>query len=178
MFLLTYNALPPCPPLTFPVSHSLYIHWCTVSAPITAISTSPNHLNLSFLIIRLLGANSTKLWELWQHECYLCWASGRSLASPISCMRTAELNRVCCEHHIYYIDIFTINDNTRMTESLDVTSENTVRFLQRTQCSHCKRCISYSNSVCLSVCPSHAGIVSKRRHVARCSLQSWIAKCV
>ena len=27
-------------------------------------------------------------------------------------------------------------------------------FLQRAQCSHCKRCISYSNSVCLSVCPS------------------------
>ena len=56
------------------------------------------------------------------------------------------------------------------------------RFLQRTQCSHCKRCISYSNYVCLSVCPSvcpsHAGIVSKRRHVARCSLHRWIAKCV
>jgi len=37
-------------------------------------------------------------------------------------------------------------------------------------------------SVCLSVCPSvrpsHAGIVSKRRHVARCSLHRWIAKCV
>jgi len=27
-------------------------------------------------------------------------------------------------------------------------------FLQRAQCSHCKRCISYSNSVCLSVRPS------------------------
>ena len=27
-------------------------------------------------------------------------------------------------------------------------------FLQRAQCSHCKRCITYSNSVCLSVCPS------------------------
>ena len=27
--------------------------------------------------------------------------------------------------------------------------------------------------VCLSVCPSHAGIVSKRRHVARCSLHCW-----
>ena len=27
-------------------------------------------------------------------------------------------------------------------------------FLQRAQCSHCKRCISYSNSVCPSVCPS------------------------
>ena len=55
-------------------------------------------------------------------------------------------------------------------------------FLQRAQCSHCKRCISYSNSVCLSirlsVCPSHAGIVSKRRHVARCSLHCRIAKCV
>ena len=29
-----------------------------------------------------------------------------------------------------------------------------------------------------SVCQSHAGIVSKRRHVARCSLHCWIAKCV
>jgi len=51
-------------------------------------------------------------------------------------------------------------------------------FLQRAQCSHCKRCTSYGNSVCLSVCPSHAGIVSKRRHVAWCSLHCWIAKCV
>ena len=34
-------------------------------------------------------------------------------------------------------------------------------------------------SVCPSIClsvrrPSHAGIVSKRRHVARCSLHCWI----
>ena len=29
-----------------------------------------------------------------------------------------------------------------------------------------------------SVCLSHAGIVSKRLHVARCSLHCWIAKCV
>jgi len=42
------------------------------------------------------------------------------------------------------------------------------------QCSHCKRCISYGNSVRVS----HAGIVSKRRHIARCSLHRWIAKCV
>jgi len=27
-------------------------------------------------------------------------------------------------------------------------------FLQHAQCSHCKRCISYNNSVCPSVCPS------------------------
>jgi len=33
-------------------------------------------------------------------------------------------------------------------------------------------------SVRPSVRPSHAGIVSKRRHVARCSLHRWIAKCV
>ena len=33
-------------------------------------------------------------------------------------------------------------------------------------------------SVCPSVRLSHAGIVSKRRHVARCSLHRWIAKCV
>ena len=60
------------------------------------------------------------------------------------------------------------------------------QFLQRAQCSHWKRCISYGNSVRqsvrpsvrLSVCQSHAGIVSKRRHVARCSLHCCIAKCV
>jgi len=36
----------------------------------------------------------------------------------------------------------------------------------------------YGNFVCLSVRPSHAGIVSKRRHVAQCSLHRRIAKCV
>ena len=33
-------------------------------------------------------------------------------------------------------------------------------------------------SVRPSICPSHAGIVSKRRHVARCNVHRWIAKCV
>jgi len=55
-------------------------------------------------------------------------------------------------------------------------------FYSAPQCSHCKRCSSYGNSVCLSVRSSvrlsHAGIVSKRRHVARCSLHCRIAKCV
>ena len=37
---------------------------------------------------------------------------------------------------------------------------------------------SVGPSVRLSVRPSHAGIVSKRWHVARCSLHRWIAKCV
>ena len=78
-------------------------------------------------------------------------------------------------------------DMTGSTASLHVlflliTASKTPCFLQRAQCSHCKRCISYSKSVCLSVCPSvrpsHAGIVSKRRHVARCSLHHLIAKCV
>ena len=35
-------------------------------------------------------------------------------------------------------------------------------FLQRAQCSHCKRCISYSNSVCLSVCLSVRPSVTRR----------------
>ena len=64
----------------------------------------------------------------------------------------------------------------------DSTINIIVVLLQRAQCSHCKRCIGYGNSVrlsvCLSVCLSHAGIVSKRRHVARCSFHRWIAKCV
>ena len=54
-------------------------------------------------------------------------------------------------------------------------------FYSAPQCSHCKRCTSYGNSVGpsvrLSVCLSHAGIVSKRLHVA-CSLHCQIANCV
>jgi len=38
----------------------------------------------------------------------------------------------------------------------------------------CEDCTSYGNSVCLS----HAGIVSKRLHVALCCLHYQIAKCV
>ena len=58
------------------------------------------------------------------------------------------------------------------------------RFYSALQCSHRKRCTSYSNSIRLSLCVSvrlsvtYARIVSKRRHVARCSLHCWIAKCV
>jgi len=46
------------------------------------------------------------------------------------------------------------------------------------------RCVLVSSFLFPSVCPSvrlsqsHAGIVSKRRHVARCSLHCQIAKCV
>ena len=51
-------------------------------------------------------------------------------------------------------------------------------FYSAPQCSHWKRCTSYGDSVCLSVRLSYAGIVSKRQHVARCSLHCQIAKCV
>ena len=51
-------------------------------------------------------------------------------------------------------------------------------FYSAPQCSHCKRCTSYSISVRLSVCLSRVGIVSKRLHVTRCGLHSQIAKCV
>jgi len=55
-------------------------------------------------------------------------------------------------------------------------------FYSAPQRSHCKRCASYSNSVCLPiclpVCLSHISIVSKQLHVAQCSLHCQIAKCV
>ena len=51
-------------------------------------------------------------------------------------------------------------------------------FYSTPQCSHCKRCTIYSNSVRLSVRLSHAGIVSKRLRVARRSLHCQIAKCI
>jgi len=45
----------------------------------------------------------------------------------------------------------------------------------------CKRCTSYSNSVCLSVCPSVTRrycVKTTARSTVRCSLHRWIAKCV
>jgi len=82
--------------------------------------------------------------------------------------------------------LFSVNSFSEHLLLFHVSQTYCATFLQRAQCSHCKRCISYNNSVrlsvrlsvCLSVCPSHDGIVSKRRHVARCSLHRWIAKCV
>jgi len=57
-----------------------------------------------------------------------------------------------------------------------------VSFYSAPQRWHCKRCTSYGNSVRLSVrpsvCLSHAGIVSKQLHEARCSLHCQIAICV
>ena len=47
-------------------------------------------------------------------------------------------------------------------------------FYSARQCSHCKRCNSYGNSVRLSVRLSHAGIVSKRRHVVFWTIISTI----
>ena len=37
---------------------------------------------------------------------------------------------------------------------LDHINLTVIYFSQRAQCSRCKRCISYGNSVCPSVCPS------------------------
>jgi len=71
-------------------------------------------------------------------------------------------------------------------QSGELTGNAHRHFLQRAQCSHCKIASavlataipSVRPSVRPSVCLSHAGIVSKRRHVARCSFHRWIAKCV
>jgi len=51
-------------------------------------------------------------------------------------------------------------------------------FYSAPQCIASAVLVTAIPSVRLSVCSSHAGIVSKRRHVARCSLHCWIAKCV
>jgi len=68
---------------------------------------------------------------------------------------------VYLEHSVYKfttdIDIMALLLFFVLTNSF-----KTVCFLQRAQCSHCKRCISYGNSVRPSVHLSHAGIVSKR----------------
>jgi len=58
-----------------------------------------------------------------------------------------------------------------------VISDNTVIFLQ---CATmlALQALYYLQQFRPSVCLSHTGIVSKRLHVARCSLHCQIAKCV
>jgi len=76
---------------------------------------------------------------------------------------------LCC-----VTDCFTICMSLRFINVLAINEY----YYSAPHCSHCKRCTSYGNfvrlSVRLSVCPSvhlsHAGIVSKRRRIARCSL--------
>ena len=70
--------------------------------------------------------------------------------------------RVTNLHHIT-VTITIITKCTRFTKphyiiaKIDLYKDkgcSTLIFLQRAQCSHCKRCISCGNSVCPSVCPS------------------------
>jgi len=76
--------------------------------------------------------------------------------------------------------LYPVTENTGLP-SMRISRLNQKLYLQSISfysAPHYKRCISYGNSVRPSVCPSHAGIVSKRRHVARCSLHCRIAKCI
>jgi len=108
--------------------------------------------------------------------------------SPISA--TAEhlyITTSCPENSCYYIFMAALR--SRCGHYIFVLwfllSSSFPLFYSASQCSHCKRCTSCGNSVHLSVrsvrlsvCLSHAGIVSKRLQVARCSLHCQIAKCV
>jgi len=52
--------------------------------------------------------------------------------------------------------IFAVQCFTNASNAEDNTLWQVLFFYSAPQCSHCKRCTSYSNSVC----PSHAGTVS------------------
>jgi len=68
--------------------------------------------------------------------------------SLINCLKRLEqLNTVELSLRLLAV----INDGIEMYNTIISVMS---RFLQRAQCSHCKRCISYGNSVCLSVCLS------------------------
>jgi len=100
--------------------------------------------------------------------------------------KTCNLSGICSFYNIIVlapiatIFIYLIDFSVVNLMVLKGASAKYVTFYSAQQCSHCKRCTSYGNSVRLSVCPSvrlsHAGIVLKRLHVARCSLHCQIAK--
>ena len=57
------------------------------------------------------------------------------------------------------------------------TGSDAINFLQRAQCSHCKRCISYGNSVCPSVRPSvHLSVCPSvtRRYCVKTAARSTV----
>ena len=124
--------------------------------------------------------------------------NGKSISSAIFAQLMAECRRVHWRHLANTIESVLPSAHPRPQPRRQIERfsrfciahvRKSRYFLQRAQL-HCKRCISYGNSlrlsICLSVCLSvrlsvrlsHAGIVSKRRHVARCSFHRWIARCV
>ena len=77
--------------------------------------------------------------------------------SPVSASVTPPLFYFRLKTYTFFANLFIHHDSLpacRTYFTNFMTPDRlfwTTRFLQRAQCSHCKRCTSYSNSVCLSV---------------------------
>jgi len=115
--------------------------------------------------------------DRWRHSCdvikiFKMVAIDVTNQLPVAvwqCCCTKDRISKCTELHKHILPIFVAIGNT-------VTEIS--RFLQRAQCSHCKHCISYGNSVRpsirLSVCPSVCPSVTRRycvKTTARSTMQ-------
>ena len=70
-----------------------------------------------------------------------------------ACLHAPSFTKYTCNLAVY-VCLYTLNHKKHDILFLTITLAILDRFLQRAQCSHCKRSISYGNSVCPSVCRS------------------------
>ena len=80
-------------------------------------------------------------WEIWN----TIRERRNFLSSVIAGAMVCMIQHVCLSILCAMLSLLT---------EVELCSKSEHVFLQRAQCSHCKRCISYGNSVRLSVCPS------------------------
>ena len=90
-----------------------------------------------------------RIWVVCRVPCAKVVSATLSEGFPTPTSKSLLRNemRVCKYNRRYSLDI-------SIKRSISAYSLILRIFLQRAQCSHCKRCISYSNSVCPSVRPS------------------------
>jgi len=130
---------------------------------ISNVNNTPNSWNVIFLKVSVLCSKKPQTLIINSSLCIPC--------KPF-------YQNCTFENHILHLSLS--QQQSVHSWSLDLSAA--FNSVDHYSMPHCKRCTRYGNSVHPSVHPSvrpsHAGIVSKRRHIARCSLHCQIAKCV
>jgi len=122
-----------------------------------------------------------------RHGSVMCWILSEQNFENLSVRglfsKKANFERkssTTCDFRLRYLR----NDykSQKLTTNYPAYGMLTFHFYSAPQCSHCKQALYSLRQFRLSVRPSirlsDAGIVSKRRHIAWCSLHCQIAKCV
>jgi len=136
-----------------------------VCRPRPLLPASHAHFRLaSPTVVKLIAVLMRETCQLISNvrSIYLCsfagFTAGDSLKTAQSSVTFCQFCQLLCTPMIVRLITLTASLLYRccckLSSSCYRRVQETADFYSAPQCSHCKRCTSYSNSVCLSVCPS------------------------